>query len=711
MTERASIRSGSLWLILDLPDQGMPRIVAYADDHDGKDIEGLGLRGARVNGMDIDVPSAVLLPTGGLGYFGWPAIAGHRDGRAFTLSPSAWTGASNGNCLRLTGSDPVARVDVQIDIAAGDDSLFEMSARLTNRGADTYTLDRMMAGSLLIPAGEAELTNFTGSWGREFQTRTKPLAHGLHLQESRRGRTSHDRTPTLFIQTGAMVHAVHLGWSGNHVMAIDQLDDGRRMVHAGELFEPGEMRLAPGEHYQTPTVTHVITHNDLESAAYILRRHAWSHVVDRANGAPRLHQKSPRPVTLNTWEGTYFNHKTEQLTAQADVAAKLGIERFVLDDGWFGRRDDDTSSLGDWQIDRRKYPDGLKPLVNHVTGLGMQFGLWVEPEMVNPNSDLMRAHPDWALQIPGRPLLLSRNQLVLDLTRQEVSDYLFKSLDSVLKAHAITYLKWDMNRDLTQVGDAEGRAATARQTRMVYRLLDRIRNAHPRVEIESCASGGGRADYGVLERTHRLWTSDATDALERLDIQHGASMVFPAGILGAHVSGSPNHQTHRRHTLSFRALVAFAYHFGVELDPLTLSAAEKTELGEWITLHKRLRPILHNPDWQFQLPPLDGRYVWGAESPEKIVVVIAQSGQMRNEQAAPLMIPVRNGKSGRWRVASVHPAAPDTIRPSAAQRDLLAGQSTFSIATLRAAGLLIPMLRPESGMVLELEFIEGLDHG
>ncbi len=276
----------------------------------------------------------------------------------------------------------------------------------------------------------------------------------------------------------------------------------------------------------------------------------------------------PRPVTLNTWEGVYFDHKLEQLKAQATAAAELGIERFVLDDGWFGKRDDDTSSLGDWFVDTRKYPDGLAPLADHVVSLGMEFGLWFEPEMVNRNSDLYRAHPDWVLQVEGQPLLESRHQLVLDLTRPEVSDYLFNCIDNVLKSAKISYIKWDMNRDITHAGDANGRAATSRQTRAVYALMARVRAAHPDLEIESCASGGGRADFGVLAHTHRVWVSDCTDALERLSIQQGALRFLPPEIIGCHISASPNHQTGRVHTLAFRAIVAFFGHLGVELDPL-----------------------------------------------------------------------------------------------------------------------------------------------
>ncbi len=417
---------------------------------------------------------------------------------------------------------------------------------------------------------------------------------------------------------------------------------------------------------------------------------------------------SPRPVTLNTWEGNYFDHQMDSLKAQATAAAELGIERFVLDDGWFGKRDNDTTSLGDWDIDARKYPDGLKPLVDHVTGLGMQFGIWFEPEMVNPVSELYKAHPDWALTIEGRPILESRTQLVLDLTRPEVSDYLFGKIDAVLSNHAVSYIKWDMNRDLTHAAGRDGKAKTAAQTRAVYALMDRIRAAHPNVEIESCASGGGRIDYGALKRTHRVWTSDCTDALERLEIQRGASVFVPPEILGSHISASPNHQTGRRHTLAFRALVAIAYHLGVELNPLELTDEERDELKVYIETYKRLRDLFHAPGASFRMEPLDGRYVWGAASAEKIVVIVAQGPQMVGEQPAPLRLPEQITQfGGQWRIKTVLPAEPQFIRISEGQKALLSGAVTFALSSAGLSGLPLPMLTPESALLLELEPIKG----
>ncbi|MBB3945487.1 alpha-galactosidase [Rhizobium skierniewicense] len=696
MSQIITIGKGEFTLSLRLPELGMPEILSFATPATSADplfdIE----RSSRVNGMDVAVPSAVLLPTGGMGFFGWPAISGHRQGRDFTLQFGAWKVATVSHATTLRGHDAVAKMDIAITLTEHVSGLISMSTSLTNRGETDYQLDRCMAATFAVPAGETELTSFTGMWGREFQTRKETLGNGVWSQESRRGRTSHDRFPMIFVETAGQRFGVTLGWSGNHHVVIDRTDDGQRLIHMGELFEPGEVILDTGESYQSP-----VAYAGPDTQAF----HAFvrSELTDWPGG-----QMSPRPVTLNTWEGNYFDHKMVSLKAQATAAAEIGIERFVLDDGWFGKRDDDTTSLGDWDIDARKYPDGLKPLVDHVTGLGMQFGIWFEPEMINPVSELYKKHPDWALQIEGRPLLQSRTQLVLDLTRKEVSDYLFAKIDAVLANHAVSYIKWDMNRDLTHAGGRDGKAKTSAQTRAVYALMDRVRAAHPAVEIESCASGGGRIDFGALARTHRVWTSDCTDALERLEIQRGASQFVPPEILGSHISASPNHQTGRRHSLAFRALVAIAYHMGVELNPLELTQGEREELKLYIEAYKRLRPVLHAPGANFLLAPLDGRYVWGAASADKIVVIVAEGPQMVGEQPAPLRLPESVTRfGGTWKISNALPAEPEFIRISEGQKKLLAGTISFELSSAGLAGLPLPMLKPESALLLELEPVKG----
>lgn len=706
-------------VVLALPEFGMPWIVQmFARGGDGVDgYELLLSRPSRINGMDEAGAGAPFLPTGGMGHFRWPAIVGHREGRDFILQPSGWSVEmrEEGAAASLYASDAVAGVALRLDLHFND-LVLESSITLTNTGISPYTLERCMAGTVLVNEGLDTISSFGANWGREFHEHVESAPARTWVMENRRGRTSHDRFPGLVLRSkgdgsGEGETGIHLGWSGNHVMVVDPTDDGRYLIHAGELFEPGEMILGPGESYTSP-VMYAAREAGFGGAGRVSSLF-WAHVrqsiVKWPGGAMR-----PRPVLLNTWEGNYFNHDVEALKAQASAAAALGIERFVLDDGWFGRRDDDTTSLGDWFIDARKYPNGLKPLIDHVTGLGMEFGLWFEPEMVNEDSDLYRAHPDWVLQVKGRPLLRSRNQLVLDLSRRDVSEFLFSRLTDVLGNHAISYVKWDMNRDLTHAGGADGKAATARQTRAFYALVDRVRAAHPSVEIESCASGGGRADYGALKRTHRVWTSDCTDPLERLTIQRGARMFLPPEITGTHVSPSPNHQTHRHHSLSFRAIVAFFGHLGVELNPLTLSEAERSELAAWIALHKSLRSILHHPDNQpIDLAIVDGRYAFGVRVVEngevRILLAVAQATFQTREHPTPLRLPDCSDE-GQFTITRLGPGEPPFVRSLESQNDLFSGRVPVSGGLIERHGLPIPQLFPQSAILLDIRTTGG-NHG
>ncbi len=694
-------------LMLALPNLGMPIILSCLGLQGGN-VEGWDVihqRSNRINGMDVPPAAATYLPTSGTGNFDWPAIQGHRNGTQFILQPNHWDVISTKDHLTLEGTDTIAEIKLRLYFREFSALMLIMHTELTNIGKTPYTLDRCMVASVLVPGGAETITSYRGKWGQEFQETTEVAGNALWLLESRKGRSSHDRFPAITVKSAqGGVYALHLGWSGNHRIAVDRLDDGRSLIHAGELFEPGEIILADGETYSSPKVYAACEASDNVAAlTSVFHAVVREDVLHWPNGKMKL-----RPVLLNTWEGNYFIHDVEQLKQQATIAAEVGIERFVLDDGWFGKRDDDTSSLGDWFIDRRKYPDGLKPLVDYVVALGMEIGLWFEPEMVNQNSDLFRTHPEWILQVKGRPLLESRQQLVLDLTRKDVSNYLFNCMNEVLKHHTISYIKWDMNRDITHGAGADGRAKTHAQTLAVYALMNRIRLAYPNVEIESCASGGGRADFGVLEHTHRIWISDCTDALERLDIQRGARRFLPPEIMGCHISASPNHQTQRIHTLAFRAIVAFFGHLGVELDLSRLSPDERGELKGWIALHKSLRHILHSPlATCFDLPVTDGRHVFGVtmhnenSRHEHMIVAVAQGSHPKREQPAPLRLPIYNG-SQFFVVREIGPVKYKFARSTTSQQLILSGEQKFSGDLIASHGIPIPILYPESAILLEI---------
>jgi alpha-galactosidase len=395
----------------------------------------------------------------------------------------------------------------------------------------------------------------------------------------------------------------------------------------------------------------------------------------------------------------YFDLSMSRLCQLADEAAAVGVERFVLDDGWFKGRKSDSAGLGDWTVDETVFPQGLGPLVEHVNAGGMEFGLWVEPEMVNPDSDLYRAHPDWVLNAAPAPLLLSRNQLVLDLTRTEVQQHLFEQLDNLLSEYAITYLKWDMNRVINQPGNVEGRAVTHYQTLALYQLLARIREAHPEVEIESCSSGGGRADFGVLAHTDRIWTSDSNDALDRLSIQKGFSFFFPPEIMGAHVGPRDCHITGRSISMATRAGVALFGDMGIEANLLTMDDAEKAELKAAVALHKKHRHLLHSGKLM-RLDTEDYENSFGVISADKQEAIFSYGLLDGQPNSAPgrLRFPGLDA-STLYTVNIIWPQQPSSYSKSIL--DIING-SVISGDALTKFGVQLPLMLPATLLVFHL---------
>jgi alpha-galactosidase len=543
---------------------------------------------------DVDQPLS-LFPTFGLGWFGASALLADREGRRFAQGATAcaveWVEQARAVIVHLT--DDIAEIAVAVSLRLDPASdVLTLSTRLTNTGGDVLSVHWLAAGVVPLPGEAVSVRSYAGRHNNEFQLQEEPLARSVWRRENRRGLTSHDCFPGAVVltpgatRTAGLVFAAHLGWSGNHSQSLEWVDDGRYQWQMGEWLAPGEVRLAPGEAIETPPMLATCSDAGLDGVAQNFHR-AVRRLTPWPGGVMR-----PRPVCLNTWESVYFDLHQDDLMALAESAADLGVERFVLDDGWFHARRNDRAGLGDWWIDPDVFPEGLGPLARHVRALGMEFGLWVEPEMVNPDSDLYRAHPDWALHLAGREARTARNQLVLDLTRPEVVDYLAARLTTLLDGLPIAYLKWDHNRELSEAGSFE-RPAYRRQTLAAYGLIDALRARHPAVEIEACAGGGGRIDAGILARTHRVWTSDCIDAVSRMPIQRGFLQFFPPELMGSHVGASPAHTTGRRQSLAFRAAVAVTGHFGVELDVRRLDEAERSALRGWIAFYKRHRARLH----------------------------------------------------------------------------------------------------------------------
>ncbi|MFJ6950553.1 alpha-galactosidase [Micromonospora aurantiaca (nom. illeg.)] len=616
------LRRARTSLVLDARGPGLPRVVHWGADLGPLPDEDLPAV------VDATVPPVVpssfdrptvlsLLPEASAGWSGRPGLAGHRDGRdwstAFRLtgldvydepaapSPALLGGAplhapgvnkgpflSSGR-VEVRAADPGAGLSLTVEITLDAAGVLTLRHRLRNDGDGRYEV-RELTPVLPVPAVATELLDLTGRWCRERAPQRHPWPMGAWVREGRHGRTGHDATLLLVAGTAGFgfrhgeVWAVHTGWSGDHVTAAERRPTGESTLGGGELLAPGEIVLGPGEEYATPLLYAAHSADGLDGLSDALHTHL------RARPS---HPRTPRPVTLNVWEAVYFDHDLDRLRALADAAAEVGVERFVLDDGWFRGRRHDQAGLGDWWVDGEVWPDGLQPLIDHVRGHGMQFGLWVEPEMVNPDSDLFRAHPDWVLQAPGRLPPPWRHQQVLDLAHPDAYAYLLERLDAVLSEHdGLAYLKWDHNRDLTEAGHA-GRPGVHAQTLAVYRLLDELRARHPDVEIESCSSGGARVDLEILRRTDRIWASDCNDALERLSIQRWTGLLLPPELIGTHIGPERSHTTHRVHDLSFRAVTALFGHHGIEWDITAIDAGERAELAAWVALHKRLRPLLH----------------------------------------------------------------------------------------------------------------------
>ncbi|HWS57244.1 MAG TPA: alpha-galactosidase, partial [Actinotalea sp.] len=440
----------------------------------------------------------------------------------------------------------------------------------------------------------SELLDMTGRHTHERTPQRRPFDQGAWVREARGGRPGHEAATVLcagaasFGWRSGRVWGVHLAWSGNQVLAAEHSVTGWRLLRGGELLLPGEVRLASGEQYTSPWLVG-----------------SWGEGLDALSGrfhrflrARPQHPTRPRPVLLNTWEAVYFDMRLDTLLALAERAADLGIERYVLDDGWFRHRRDDHAGLGDWYVDEGVWgPDGLHPLVDRVRALGMEFGLWFEPEMVNLDSDLAREHPGWVFATDHGPGIASRYQHVLDLGHPDAYAHVLDRVSSLVTEYDIAYLKWDHNRALVDAGhQPDGTPGVHAHTLAVYRMMAELKTRHPGLEIESCAGGGGRIDLGVLEHTDRVWVSDCIDAHERQRMVRWTSLLLPPELLGTHVGSGADHTTGRVHGLTFRAGTAIWGHLGVEWDLTTAPAADLAALREWIAFHQQVRDLVHTGD-------------------------------------------------------------------------------------------------------------------
>ncbi|WP_043671424.1 alpha-galactosidase [Streptomyces xylophagus] len=500
---------------------------------------------------------------------------------------------------------------------------------LDNDGPEALELLRADSAVWTLPEREGwRLSQLHGRWAAESRLVRSDLTYGEKVIGSRRGHTGHQHLPWVALDLDATeergeVYGCALGWSGSWRIAVAQLPDARVQISGGAGYDDsGLLLLAAGESFTTPVFAGLWSDAGFGGASRTWHTYQRTYVIPDAD--------QDRPVLYNSWEATQFDISEEQQGVLARRAAAAGVELFVVDDGWFGKRTSDRAGLGDWTPNPDRFPGGLKPLADYVHALGMQFGIWVEPEMVNPDSDLYRAHPDWVQFQPGRKRTEFRNQLVLNLAREDVQEYLWERLDTLLTSAPIDYVKWDFNRCFTDAGwpgEAYPQRLWVDHVRALYGLLDRLRAAHPGVAFESCSGGGGRIDLGIMSRTDQVWTSDNTDPLDRLAIQHGFSQIHPARVMAAWVTDSPNTQLNDRvSSLRFRFVSAMAGVLGVGGDLSEWTEEELAEARQWVDLYKEIRPLVQHGDLHRLRPPTGGlsavQYVRGDET---VVLALLQA--------------------------------------------------------------------------------------
>ena len=476
------------------------------------------------------------------------------------------------------------------------------SVKVRNNGDKDIRLTKVYSACIDMDDEDFEMLTLHGSWARERQMERRSIAYGKQSVSSLRGESSHQDHPFMAWMTKGSnqasgdVYGMHFVYSGNFIAQIEksQFDSIRAVM--GIHSEGFEWLLTPGDEFVAPEVVLTYSHNGIGQMSRNLHDFYRGHLIR----SKYLHQK--RPVLINNWEATYFDFDTDKLLAIAKSAAEHGIEMLVMDDGWFGHRNDDTTSLGDWFVNENKIKGGLKHLVDEVNKLGLKFGIWMEPEMISPDSELYRKHPDWAFSVPERTATLSRNQYVLDLSRKEVRDYVYECVYKVISSANIEYVKWDMNRQLTDIGsmeftgDRQGELAH-RYVLGVYELQERLVNDFPDLLLENCSGGGARFDPGMLYYSPQIWCSDDTDAIERLSIQEGTELIYPLSTIGAHVSDCPNHTVGRTTPFMTRAHVALAGTFGYELDITKISDKERAMIPEQVALYHKYSDLVREGDY------------------------------------------------------------------------------------------------------------------
>ena len=531
--------------------------------------------------------------------------------------PSLFIGNKSAQTLEITLEDKISGVEVVLSYSVFDDyDVILRNTRIHNISDSTIEIDSAYSANLDIAKGNYDLIYFSGGWGREREFCRSEIQQGAKIDISNaRGGSGHTLNPFIMVsehnadEDKGNVYGFSLIYSGNHSSMIECDQYGNIRVQQGINPFMFKWTLEKGESFVTPQCVMCYSENGIGGLSRELND------VYRTNLCRSKWADKDRPILINNWEATYFDFDEDKLLSIAKRAKEAGVELFVLDDGWFGTRNDDFSGLGDWTVNYDKLPSGIDGLAKKINDIGLKFGLWFEPEMVNPDSDLYRAHPDWAISVPNRISSLSRNQLILDLSRDDVCDYIITAVSDVLKSANIEYVKWDMNRPMT---DMPYEGYNHKYTLGFYKIMDAITGAFPNILFEGCSGGGGRFDAGVLAYMPQIWTSDNSDAAARLKIQYATSMGYPVSAISAHVTAVPNHQNGRITSLKMRADTAYAGVFGYELDITKMSDTELAEIKKQVDTDKKLRTLMRTGDFYRILSPYETNYCsWEMVSKDK----------------------------------------------------------------------------------------------
>ena len=630
------------------------------------------------------------------GYLGRPTLSGHRHGKAWSTKFEVSDFHHQGNHVAVTLHDFHAQLEVVVTFDLDPYGVLIQKAQVKNLGDTPYCINEFIHW-LPLPKEATQTLDFAGRWSNERNPQRKEIATGTWARESREGRSGHNfsiadiaLTPQTSFQSGN-AWATSIAWSGNSQYLVEKLFDGSQAIGAGEILLPGELILEAGDKYEAPVMVSVFSAEGLDGVS------AAFHSYLRAR---EVHPKRPRPLTLNMWEALYFDHNEEKIKALIDVAAEVGIERVVLDDGWFHSRRHDRAGLGDWVIDPAVWPNGLAPIIKYINDKGIEFGLWFEGEMVNPDSDLYRSHPEWILQEGERTPPLWRHQQVLDIGHEGAFNHVLEQTSAVLDAHNIVYIKWDHNRVLVDAGHL-GVAGVHRQTQAIYRLFAELKKRHPGLEIESCASGGARIDLGVIDLVDRFWTSDNNDALERQTIQRWTSQVIAPELLGTHIGPTHGHQTGRTLELSMRATTALFGHAGIEWNITEATAEERKQLTTWASYYKNNRDLLHSGKMIRVDYPDSHAYLHGVKAHDSSRAIFAyiQLTPTISIHPSPLKFPGLD-ENANYEIKAVFPAGkPRFMLISPPQ--WMSG-ITMSGSALSAIGVTAPILAPANAFLIEI---------